>query len=84
MASVSSEPNRVYAGLAAGAESGMDFSSRWFADSFTEATVDTANVVPVELNAIMCRVEETMAHMYDLLWRDPDRAKQLRRVSVVV
>ncbi|XP_075695034.1 trehalase [Rhinoderma darwinii] len=54
-----------YSELKAAAESGWDFSSRWFYGS-TNTLLDTKTslVIPVDLNAILCRVERTMAKFY--------------------
>ena len=43
----------VYRHLRAAAESGWDFSSRWLADGKTLATIDTTNIVPVDLNSLL-------------------------------
>jgi alpha,alpha-trehalase len=45
----------------AAAESGWDFSSRWFADGKTLASIDTTNVVPVDLNALLYGLERSIA-----------------------
>ena len=47
--------------LRASAESGWDFSSRWFADGKTLASIDTTNVVPVDLNALLYGLERSIA-----------------------
>ena len=46
-------PSTVYRHLRAGAESGWDYSSRWFADGETLATIQAADVVPVDLNSLL-------------------------------
>ncbi|MGA0525394.1 trehalase family glycosidase, partial [Escherichia coli] len=43
------------------AESGWDFSSRWFGDSATLATIRTTSILPVDLNALMFQLEKTIA-----------------------
>ncbi|MEE4451672.1 alpha,alpha-trehalase TreF [Novosphingobium resinovorum] len=48
----------VYRDLRAGAESGWDFSSRWLADPRDLATIRTAGVIPVDLNALMWAMEK--------------------------
>ncbi|CAI9591761.1 unnamed protein product, partial [Staurois parvus] len=55
----------LYSDLAAAAESGWDFSTRWFYGS-TNTLLDTktSSVVPVDLNAILCRVERTLVKFY--------------------
>ena len=53
--------DRVYRDLRAGAESGWDFSSRWFRDGKTIATVQTTDIVPVDLNSLMWNLERSIA-----------------------
>ncbi|SMF98812.1 alpha,alpha-trehalase TreA [Burkholderia singularis] len=50
----------VWRDLRAAAESGWDFSSRWFADSKTLATIRTTAIVPVDLNSLMFNLETTI------------------------
>ena len=50
--------------LRSGAESGWDFSSRWFADGENIASIATTNVVPVDLNGLMYTLEVTLARAY--------------------
>ena len=51
----------LYRDIRAAAESGWDFSSRWFADGKTLATIDTTNVVPVDLNSLLYGMEGAIA-----------------------
>ena len=43
--------------LRAAAESGWDFSSRWLADARTRATIETTEIVPVDLNSLLFGLE---------------------------
>ena len=47
--------------LRSGAESGWDFSGRWFADGKTLATIRTTNIVPPDLNALLYKLEDLLA-----------------------
>ncbi|XP_051895879.1 trehalase [Pristis pectinata] len=52
--------------LKTGAESGWDFSSRWFIDSNGENNgtlkdTKTRHIIPVDLNSILCRNEQILA-----------------------
>lgn len=47
----------MYRHLRAGAESGIDFSSRWFADKKNITTIQTTNFVPVDLNSLLYKLE---------------------------
>ena len=53
-------PEEIYRDIRAGAESGWDFSSRWFADSRTLASIDTTEIIPVDLNALMFGLENAI------------------------
>ncbi len=59
-------PDSVYRCLRAAAESGWDFSSRWMADGKTFATIQTTNILPVDLNCLMHHLESTLAEAYHL------------------
>lgn len=76
---------RLYAEFKACAESGMDFSSRWFGreekeaasaagdsvfDAGTLLNVKCREIVPVELNALLCRNAEIIAEFYRRLGND--------------
>lgn len=51
----------MYKHLRAGAESGIDFSSRWFTDHKNITTIQTTDVIPVDLNSLMYHMEWTIA-----------------------
>lgn len=50
--------------LRSGAESGWDFSSRWFADGNNISSIETTNIVPVDLNGLLYSLELTLAKAY--------------------
>ena len=54
------EPSRTYREIRAAAESGWDFSSRWFADARNLATIDTTEIIPVDLNALLYGLENAI------------------------
>ncbi|WP_345816310.1 alpha,alpha-trehalase TreA [Paraburkholderia sp. PREW-6R] len=56
----------LWRNLRAGGETGWDFSSRWFADGKTLATVDVTSLVPVDLNSLLVDLERTLAKGYRL------------------
>lgn len=67
-----------YSQLKSGAESGMDFSSRWIADkthSFNLSHIDLYNVVPVDLNAFFYKAVSIVSDLYELLG-DDKKSKQ--------
>ncbi len=61
------DPERLYLHLRAGAESGWDFSSRWFADAKDIRTIHTADIIPVDLNCLLYQLESTIAKSYKIL-----------------
>jgi alpha,alpha-trehalase len=52
---------RVYRNLRAAAESGWDFSSRWLADRRHLTTIDTIDIVPVDLNSLLYGLERAIS-----------------------
>jgi len=50
--------------LRSGAESGWDFSSRWFADDTNINSIQTTSIVPVDLNGLIYNLELTLAKAY--------------------
>ncbi len=51
----------MYRNLRAGAESGIDFSSRWFDDKKNLVTIEVIDFAPVDLNALMVHLEEMIS-----------------------
>jgi len=51
---------QVYRDIRAAAESGWDFGSRWFADGHTRATIDTTEIVPIDLNSLLFGLENAI------------------------
>ena len=47
--------------LRAGACSGWDFSSRWFTDPANIKTIQTTNIIPIDLNCLMYSMETIIA-----------------------
>lgn len=74
--------------IRAGAESGWDFSSRWLDAGGDLATIRTTRIVPIDLNCLLYRLEQTIAAEAEALGH-PDagvfsdravaRAKAIRR-----
>ncbi|MEP6992670.1 MAG: alpha,alpha-trehalase TreF [bacterium] len=50
-----------YRNVRAAAESGWDFSSRWMRDASDLRTLETTELVPVDLNSLMYNAERTIA-----------------------
>uniref|UniRef100_A0A914CCA9 Trehalase n=1 Tax=Acrobeloides nanus TaxID=290746 RepID=A0A914CCA9_9BILA len=62
-----SEKRRILRDVASAAESGWDFSSRWFADKLNLHSIETTNVVPVDLNAYICWNYQILGFLYDIV-----------------
>ncbi|MEA3175604.1 MAG: alpha,alpha-trehalase [Gammaproteobacteria bacterium] len=61
IARASTRPARtVYRDLRAAAESGWDFGSRWFADPNDLSTIETTEIVPIDLNSLMYGLENAI------------------------
>lgn len=54
----------IYRDLRSAAESGWDFSSRWFKNGSSLNTIQTTNLVPVDLNCLLYHLESTLARVY--------------------
>ncbi|MBL7743222.1 MAG: alpha,alpha-trehalase TreF [Chitinophagaceae bacterium] len=59
-------PMNLYRHLRAGAESGWDYSCRWFKDVHSFASIHTTDIVPVDLNSLLWHLEKTIAEAYQL------------------
>ena len=60
------QPEVLYRNIRAAAESGWDFSSRWFKDEKNMHTIQTTDLIPVDLNALLVYVEQTLAKINTL------------------
>jgi alpha,alpha-trehalase len=56
-------PN-VYRDIRSAAESGWDFSSRWFSDGTQLKTIQTTQIIPVDLNCLLYHLEITLQKCY--------------------
>jgi alpha,alpha-trehalase len=52
--------SQLYRDIRAAAESGWDFGSRWFADGHTPETMDTTEILPADLNALLFGLENAI------------------------
>jgi alpha,alpha-trehalase len=60
------KPEIIYRHLRAAAESGWDFSSRWFAETNDLATIETTDIIPIDLNCLLYNLEKTIAEAHQL------------------
>ncbi|MFN3848291.1 MAG: alpha,alpha-trehalase TreF [Spirosomataceae bacterium] len=58
--------------LRAAAESGWDFSSRWFKEPDKFESIHTTDIIPVDLNCLLYNLEKTLAKAYLLKSEDSE------------
>lgn len=58
-------PSETYRHLRAGAESGWDYSSRWFRDKMKLQTIHTTHIIPIDLNSLLYFLELKIAQSYN-------------------
>jgi alpha,alpha-trehalase len=58
------DPKVIFRNLRSAAESGWDFSSRWFADGQNITTIATTDLIPVDLNCLLYHLEITLAKAF--------------------
>ncbi|CAI2347217.1 unnamed protein product [Caenorhabditis sp. 36 PRJEB53466] len=62
----SARKRQFFQDIGSAAESGWDFSSRWFEEQTNLSTIETTNIVPVDLNAFMCYNMNILQFFYQL------------------
>jgi len=75
------DKGEMYKHLRAAAESGIDFSSRWFADSKNLVTIRTTDFVPPDLNALLYHLEWAISKA-KLMNKDDSAAANYRRKAI--
>jgi alpha,alpha-trehalase len=73
------QEKKLYRDFRSAAESGWDFSSRWLKGQGL-TTIQTTNLVPVDLNCLLHHLELTIAKAYDLSG-DKLKAKQYTQLA---
>lgn len=58
----------LYRNLRAAAESGFDFSVRWFDQSHQLASIRTTEIIPVDLNSLLYNLEKQLS-----VWLEPEQ-----------
>ena len=56
----------VYNSLRSAAESGWDFSSRWLKDGQSLESIQTTDIIPVDLNCLLYHLERMLASGYEM------------------
>jgi alpha,alpha-trehalase len=65
----------TYRNIRAAVESGWDFGSRWLEDGLTLQTIQTTEIIPVDLNCLLYNLEITISKTYLLKKNVPESAK---------
>ncbi|VBB34086.1 unnamed protein product [Acanthocheilonema viteae] len=66
---------KFFQDIASATESGWDFSSRWFGDRRRMKTIETTNILPVDLNALLCWNVNILKYFADIIG-DKEKAKE--------
>ncbi len=77
-----------YRDIRAAAESGWDFSGRWFKDNMCMTTIHTTDILPVDLNALLYFLESVLADAYHetnqgILYRKYEELAQKRKTALL-
>jgi alpha,alpha-trehalase len=74
---------RFYRNTRASAESGMDFSTRWMRDPKDLTTLETTDLIPMDLNSLLFNSERTIAalHRFRNQAGDADAADRFERMA---
>lgn len=61
------KPESLFRNLRAAAESGWDFSSRWFRDANSFETIHTSEIIPIDLNCLLVHLEKVLSAAHKLV-----------------
>ncbi len=73
------DSERLFLHLRAAAESGWDFSARWFLEPTNLKSIHTADIIPVDLNCLLYHLEKTIARGH----RSLNRKKSAKRYEIL-
>jgi alpha,alpha-trehalase len=66
----------IFCDIASAAESGWDFSSRWFEDGKSLSTIRTSKIYPADLNALLYRAEKVTATLAAAVVEEEDTTSE--------
>jgi alpha,alpha-trehalase len=66
----------LFRDIRSAAESGWDFSSRWFKDSKKMFTIQTTSLIPIDLNCLLYHMELTLSNIYKDI--DPKKSEDFK------
>jgi alpha,alpha-trehalase len=83
LAQLSPEPDSIdYRNIRAACESGWDFSSRWLRDINNLESIETVNIIPVDLNSLLYHTEITLGKGF-LLVNNKTKSKHYYNLAKV-
>jgi alpha,alpha-trehalase len=65
----------LYRHIRAAAESGWDFSSRWFRDEKDMGSIYTTEIIPVDLNCLLYQLEKTIEKAFAIAGKEEESKK---------
>lgn len=71
----------VFRHIRAAAESGWDFSTRWFADGQHMETIQTTDLIPVDLNCLLLYLEKTLLEAYAIMNEDVRKKAMEKKIE---
>ncbi|CAF1049986.1 unnamed protein product, partial [Brachionus calyciflorus] len=76
----SGNSSKYYSNVMTAAESGWDFSSRWFENPMDIKTIQIDKIIPVDLNSIMFRNEKILSEFHEILG-NIEKANNYKKLS---
>ncbi len=70
----------LYRDIRAACESGWDFSARWFRQEDDFSSIETTNILPVDLNSLIYKLELVLSRAYELSGNQ-EASKRLARAA---
>jgi alpha,alpha-trehalase len=74
------KPETLFRNLRAAAESGWDFSTRWFKNEKSFETIHTTDILPIDLNCLLFHLEKILAEAYSA-FKDQVHATQYSELA---
>ncbi|MEM9723825.1 MAG: trehalase family glycosidase, partial [Bacteroidota bacterium] len=71
---------QFYRNIRSACESGWDFSSRWLLDPMDLGSIHTLDILPVDLNCLLWKLEKVIAQGYEVAGI-PDQAQQFQQLA---
>lgn len=73
------DSSTYFRNIRAAAESGWDFSTRWFGEPGTMATIHTTDLAAIDLNCLLYHLEQSLAKSYQVAGEKKQQALYLKK-----